>query len=274
MGVITLQMRDRASRRARNHYDSLDKFYRFFWGEHVHHGLFRNPAISPREAPLALLDYFVSLIDVPAGCNVLDVGCGYGATMFYLAERYRCRCTGLTISPAQYACAQRQVSIRGFDELVKIENCDAEVYEFGVGRYDLVVVIESSEHFAHRGQLFQNVGRSLRPGGTLLLACWTATSDTAELRQLADLCACEEFQSIDRYSRQIVDAGLRITHSEDLTANVARTWDIVRARTSALMPFTRLLPNELQIFSTAIHRLRAAFHEGQLQYWAVCGQKE
>jgi hypothetical protein len=93
------------------------------------------------------------------------------------------------------------------------------------------------------------------------------------LRQLADLCACEEFQSIDKYSRQIVNAGLRITHSEELTADVARTWDVVRKRTSALMTFARLLPKEVQHFSIAIDRLRTAFHAGKLQYWAVCGQK-
>jgi cyclopropane fatty-acyl-phospholipid synthase-like methyltransferase len=157
MAVKTLQMSDGASRRARNHYDTLDRFYRFFWGQHLHHGLFRDLSVSPREAPLALLDYFASLIEVPAGCAVLDVGCGYGATMFYLAERYQCRCTGLTISPAQYAYGQRQATVRGLDEFITIENCDAEVYDFGAVRYDLVLVIEASEHFAHRGQFFRNV---------------------------------------------------------------------------------------------------------------------
>jgi tocopherol O-methyltransferase len=271
--VNTLAMSDGAAGHARSHYDSLDLWYRFFWGEHLHHGLFRNATASPQEAQLALLDHFVTLIDVPAGCDVLDVGCGYGGTLFYLANRFRCRCKGLTISPAQYAYGQRQVSIRGVDELVKIENCDAEVCDLGTGRYDLILVIEASEHFADREQFFRNAARSLRPGGTLLLACWTVASDKSELRQLADLCACENFQSIETYSRQIVDASLLITHAEELTADVARTWDVVRKRTAALMTISRLFPKEVQNFSMAIDQLRTAFHGGKLQYWVVCAEK-
>ena len=38
------------------HYDELDVFYREFWGEHVHHGLWRTGTESPEVATRQLVD--------------------------------------------------------------------------------------------------------------------------------------------------------------------------------------------------------------------------
>ena len=262
-----------AALRAREHYDALAFLYRLFWGEHLHHGLFRTGAESPRQAQVELLRYCASLVAIQPGCRVLDVGCGYGATSMYLAQRYGCRCTGLTVSPTQALYAQRQSQRTGVDGLVQFVLCDAEAHPLGSRCYDLAWIMEATEHFGNRAQFFENVAGALRDGGRLLLTCWVAAARTPEMRCLAELCACQEFQTIETYLGQISAPGLRVRHIEELTQSVAPTWDFARTRTLALMPTLPLWPTVIRNFARAIRGLRSAFHSRKLQHWVVVASK-
>src|SRR5690606_28833344 len=87
------------------HYDDLDEFYREFWGEHVHHGLWITGRESPQQAVEQLIDLVAHEARLRPGDRVCDVGCGYGGTARYLASHYRVEVTGLTISTKQYQYA-------------------------------------------------------------------------------------------------------------------------------------------------------------------------
>src|SRR4051812_19580875 len=79
------------------HYDDLDRYYRGLWGEHVHHGLFDAPGMSPEEATRRLIAVVAGEAAVGPGSVVCDVGCGYGGTSRVLAREYGADVTGLTI---------------------------------------------------------------------------------------------------------------------------------------------------------------------------------
>src|SRR5918997_3081488 len=83
------------------HYDELDRFYREIWGSHVHHGYWETGDESPDRAVEALIALVARRLDLEPGQRVCDIGCGYGATARYLAERHRVRVTGVTISAIQ-----------------------------------------------------------------------------------------------------------------------------------------------------------------------------
>lgn len=61
------------------HYDDLDPFYRQLWGDHVHHGLWLNGREKPDQAVEQLVDLVAKHLNVSAGEQICDVGCGYGA---------------------------------------------------------------------------------------------------------------------------------------------------------------------------------------------------
>ena len=79
------------------HYDELDPFYRELWGEHIHHGYWATGRESPGEAVRALVDLVAVRAGIRAGCDVCDVGCGYGGTARILASGYRANVVGYTL---------------------------------------------------------------------------------------------------------------------------------------------------------------------------------
>src|SRR5690554_3798527 len=85
-----------------NHYDELDRFYREIWGEHVHHGYWREGTESPQQAVLELVHFLAEKLQLQEGDEVCDVGCGYGASAELLAQRHGVLATGVTISRRQF----------------------------------------------------------------------------------------------------------------------------------------------------------------------------
>jgi tocopherol O-methyltransferase len=261
--------------RVRRHYDAWALLYRLFWGIHLHHGLFRpgSEIEKPADAQLELVRYCTSLVDLGPNREVLDVGCGYGATVAYLAQRYGCRCTGLTISAAQAEYARKQAAWARTDGLLQFILCNAETQPLGTCRYDLVWIVEASEHFGNRARFFQRAARALRPNRSLLLTCWAARAQTPQLQRLAELCVCREFQTVDTYVAQISAAGLRISHLEELTAQVATTWDIVRRRMLPFMATLAVLSRPVREFACCLGEIRTAFQSRDLQYWVLVARK-
>jgi tocopherol O-methyltransferase len=76
------------------HYDELDAVYREVWGEHVHHGLWRTGAEAPAEAVEALTALVAQRLAPRSGARLCDIGCGYGASAEYMANRFAAHVTG------------------------------------------------------------------------------------------------------------------------------------------------------------------------------------
>src|SRR5206468_12635722 len=83
------------------HYDLVSPFYRSLWGEHLHHGYWTRGDESKEKAQLQLIEHLAQLANVQPGSDILDIGCGFGATSLYLAKQFNAAVTGITISPVQ-----------------------------------------------------------------------------------------------------------------------------------------------------------------------------
>jgi tocopherol O-methyltransferase len=255
----------------REHYDSLAFIYKTFWGDHIHHGLFVD-GDGPARAQARLLEYCVGLLGA-LGRDVLDVGCGHGGTAVYLAEQHRCRVVGITISEKQAHIARENASRTGVAELVTIVAENAETFLYLPAHFDLVWTMESSEHFADKWGYFKNVARTLCAGGQLLLAAWTATTDSPRLREIAKRFVCPELWTPERYLKAIEAAGLRVCSCEDLSDRVARTWEICSERAKAAGCAVKLLPAAAREFVAGIDVIVEAYRSGELTYTVIAAEK-
>lgn len=259
------------------HYDVLDELYRDVWGEHVHHGLFRSRRDRPEQAVVQLIDYLAAHLDLNPGATVCDVGCGYGATTHYLAERLELDVAGITLSERQYQHAiSREASRRG---RVRFHCGDWLRNPYRDSEFDAVIAIESLGHMAHKPGFFREVQRVLRPGGRVGVCAWLAAPGVTPRQRenlLEPICregALPSLGTMEEYVFMMRRAGLEPLLMEDLTREVRRTWVIVARRVAARIAsrrsYQRLLANrdfEGRVFVLTVMRILAAFYSGALRY--------
>lgn len=102
--------------------------------------------------------------------DVLDVGCGTGAVIELLHEKYpEAHYTGLDLTPGMIAVAQAKNL-----ENVEFVVGDAEDLPFEDESFDAVLSSNSFHHYPNPEKFFAGVRRVLRPGGRLILRDYTA----------------------------------------------------------------------------------------------------
>jgi tocopherol O-methyltransferase len=261
-----------STRQVQRHYDVMSLPYRIFWGNDLHHGLFLTGRERPRRAQRQLLEYCSSLAGIPTGAKVLDVGCGYGGTIIYLVRKFGCSVEGLTLSPKQARIARQKIARAGIVNQAKIHVCDVERTELDT-KYDLIWMMESSEHLHDKAGCIAKIARVLRPGGKFVIAAWTGAQSGPLMRDLARLTVCPGFQTAQEYEAQMEAAGLTVKVSEDLTPNVLPTWEICRRRVARVRLLWRVLPLEIQDFIHAIPLVSEAYRCGLMSYMIIVGEK-
>ncbi len=215
------------------HYDSLDELYRRVWGEHVHHGLWVRGDEAPEEAALLLARRVADAAAIGHGDAVVDVGCGYGATARLLAARYGCEVTGVTVSRRQLEWAQAQ-PVEGPPPRFLL--ADWQRAALPDAAFDAVVAIESLSHMRDKRRAVAECARVLRPGGRLVVCDWLSAERPGRLARRALLePICREARlpsmaSATEYAELIRAAGLVVERVEDVSAQVRRTWTVVRRR--------------------------------------------
>ena len=249
----------------REHYDSLALVYRAFWGDHIHHGFFCDSE-SPSTAQIKTLSHCVGIAGLRGGEEILDVGCGHGGTLIYLAQTLDCSGTGITISPAQARIANAHAERAHLGENVRVLVGNADCFPFPANAFDVVWVMESSEHFLDKQVFFRNVASTLGPGGKLLLAAWTGSMDYPRVAEVARIFLCPELWTAEQYESAIESAGMRVTCCEDLSANVIRTWEVCRERVAMAKPVLKLMPRAVQEFAAGMDLILEAYRSGDLTY--------
>lgn len=95
--------------------------------------------------------------------RVLELGCGNGATLFWLKELQRAKFThGLELFEPMANEAKHWV-----DE-VRVGNAEQLLPTYAAAQYDLVLCLDVLEHLVDPWQVVDECARLLRPGGTII----------------------------------------------------------------------------------------------------------
>jgi tocopherol O-methyltransferase len=264
----------------RAHYDRLSIFYRWFWGEHIHHGFWQDGE-SPPEAQVRLIEQLARQAAIPRGAKVLDIGCGFGGSSIWLARQFDCSVRGITISPVQQRIATKRARAAGLSDRVRFEVLDANEMEFASASFDVIWVIECSEHLRDKARFVAECARILRPHGVLALCSWLAveplksTPRTEVLERVCRGMLCPSLGSFNDYVGWMEESGFEQIRGTDITRQVEKTWEICetflrRPFVRALLPMTR--PDTRQ-FAAAFRAIRHAYTEGVMAYGMFSARK-
>lgn len=113
---------------------------------------------------------FYEQLDVPAGCQLLDVACGSGQVALW-AARDGVNVTGVDIAPNLVQRAQTRADAEGLR--ARFIEGDAEALPFEDASFDVVVSLVGAM-FAPRPELVaRELLRVCSPGGTIAMGNWT-----------------------------------------------------------------------------------------------------
>jgi tocopherol O-methyltransferase len=266
--------------RIRQHYDRLSYLYRFFWGEHLHHGYWEGTESAPR-AQIQLMERLAERAALPSGARVLDIGCGVGGSVLWLADQLDCEVTGITISPVQARMAAAQAKRRGLSGRARFEVRDADQWQPDPASVDAVWIMESSEHFHDKPGFFERCARALKPGGILAVCAWLRRDgpppeeEQALVNTIAKAMLSASLGSLSDYRRWMLDAGLTVTVAEDITRHVERTWVHCSriGENPAVRFFVRFMDESTQRFVRSFPLMQQAYAQGAMAFGIFVAKK-
>ena len=161
------------------HYDVSDSFYSLWLDRRLVYscGYFKNPADSLDLAQEQKLDHICRKLNLQADEKFLDIGCGWGGLLFWAAENYGVRATGITLSKNQYHHVSEQIIKRGLQDRCEVRLMDyQEMPE--AEQYDKISSVGMFEHVGRKNlqKYFGKIYRLLTPGGLVMNHGITSTS--------------------------------------------------------------------------------------------------
>ncbi len=152
------------------HYDLSDDFFRLFLDPTQTYSCayFERDDMTLEEAQLAKIDLALGKLKLEPGMTLLDIGCGWGATMRRAIEKYDVNVVGLTLSENQAEHVDKMFD--GMDTY-RSRRVLLEGWENFHEPVDRIVSIGAFEHFGRQryGRFFEMAYNVLPSNGVMLL---------------------------------------------------------------------------------------------------------
>ena len=153
-----------------SHYDLSDDFYRLFLDPSQTYSCayFERDDMTLEEAQVAKIDLSLGKLDLQPGMTLLDVGCGWGATLRRAIERYDVNAVGLTLSRNQQAHVEQSFAAMDSPRSKRVLLQGWEQFHESVDR---IVSIGAFEHFGREryDEFFKMAFSALPAGGVMML---------------------------------------------------------------------------------------------------------
>jgi len=224
-----------------SHYDISDDFYRLFLDPTQTYSCayFDRDDMTLEEAQIAKIDLSLGKLGLEPGMTLLDIGCGWGATIQRAVERFDVNVIGLTLSENQHDHAEKVFAALDSPRSKRVLLEGWEQFDEPVDR---IVSIGAFEHFGHDryDDFFAMAYRSLPEEGVMLLHTITRLT-LAELKErgipltmdaarFASFIAKEIFPgghlpTIEAVEEHATAAGFAVTRIQSLQLHYAQTLD-------------------------------------------------
>ena len=180
------------------HYDQPAEFFATVTGGewNTYSCNFWEPAATETQSQERKLDRVGELLRLKPGMRVVDVGCGWGGPIVYLAKRFGIQGVGITPSANQQTFGQRRADRHGVDVTIR----QGHWREFEATQpFDAVMTDEVIVHFNDLRGFFERMRRLLKPDGLMLNKELHFTSSRAAMPTRAMVLINESFGQTGNY---------------------------------------------------------------------------
>jgi cyclopropane-fatty-acyl-phospholipid synthase len=231
------------------HYDLSDEFFRLFLDPTQTYSCayFERDDMTLEEAQIAKIDLSLGKLGLQPGMTLLDIGCGWGATLNRALERYDVNVIGLTLSENQKAHVEQVFAASKSPRSKKVLLEGWEQFDEPVDR---IVSIGAFEHFGRDryDDFFKKAYQLLPDDGVMMLHTIIKPTDeefaesglplTMKLLRFSKFIMDEIFPGGDLPKFNVVveqaaKAGFELTRAQRLRLHYARTLEIWAEKLSA-----------------------------------------
>ncbi|MCF8045518.1 MAG: methyltransferase domain-containing protein [Desulfarculaceae bacterium] len=223
-----------SNRVARDYYNShdADEFYYHVWGgEDIHIGIYHDADESISDASRRTVEKMSSMVDINEKTKILDIGAGYGGAARQLASKHGCRVCCVNISEVENKRNREKNMQRGLDHLIEVCDGTFDDIPYEDDSFDLVWSEDAILHSDQKQQVFHEVERVLRKGGSFIFTDPMQKDgvDTEELQPILDRINLDEMGSVNKYKNMAKEAGLKEVDIVDLSDHLPVHYDRVRS---------------------------------------------
>jgi cyclopropane-fatty-acyl-phospholipid synthase len=231
------------------HYDLSDDFFRLFLDPTQTYSCayFERDDMTLEEAQIAKIDLSLGKLGLEPGMTLLDVGCGWGATVNRAVEKYDVNVIGLTLSKNQQAHVKTLLegSASSRSKEVRLQGWE----EFD-GKVDRIVSIGAFEHFGRDryDDFFKTAYAALPDDGVMMLHTIIKPSDEQFAERglpltmnklkffkfiMDEIFPGGDLPQVVAVEKHATAAGFKVTRVQPLRLHYARTLQIWAAALEA-----------------------------------------
>jgi cyclopropane-fatty-acyl-phospholipid synthase len=231
------------------HYDLSDDFFRLFLDPTQTYSCayFERDDMTLEEAQIAKIDLSLGKLGLEPGMTLLDVGCGWGATVKRAIERYDVNVVGLTLSKNQQA---HVTELLAETDTPRSKRVLLDGWEQFPEHVDRIVSIGAFEHFGRDryDDFFKMAYAALPPGGVMMLHTIVKPSDEEFKERALPLTMTKlkffkfimdeifpggDLPQVVDVEEHATSAGFELTRVQPLQLHYARTLEIWAAALEA-----------------------------------------
>ena len=223
----------------RAHYAKVDNLCRSFWDQEgsLHWGYFDNPESTEINADdfLPACQRWNKRMLSKAGLSdnsyMLDVGCGNGNTVLWLALRTACRVVGIDLSLDRVENAQAALAKHN-NLRVEFRHGSATKIPYDDNEFTHVWSQATLYHVHNRKQALKEIYRVLQPGGTFIFDDLVTPVAIDKLSPFADKYVYQRMLfkplfSGASYAEFLQEVGFKVLEKEDLSRHLKKSYELL-----------------------------------------------
>lgn len=195
-------------------------------------GIYERADDTLAEAQLRKLRFVARRLGLRGGERLLDIGCGWGSLVLFMASEYDCQVVGISPAGRQHEFIAGRAAELGVADRVDIRSGHFESTDFGEERFDAITMLGSIVHMPDLAGVYRKARSILRPKGSLYVS--ESCFRNAEMHERFDTRDGTQFvrdaifgwgdmRPLSELVRAAEDAGLSISSVDDLSDGYRRT---------------------------------------------------
>ncbi len=273
-----------------NYYNATVIDYKTLWtGSEdlaMHFGYYEVGIRTHKASLLKMNEVLAAYAHITKSDSILDAGCGYGGSAFWLAREIGCQVTGITVVPYQVRQAQKYAKTMGLEVKAHFQLEDFAHTSFQRNTFTVVWGLESIVHAISKKDVVKEASRVLKSKGRIIIAEYMlrdaphlSKKEQAIIMPWLRGWAMPSLLTVKQYTQLLREAGFENIHTHDITQQAKPSLKRLGKLSAIGYPVAKIL-HRMKLLNTdhfgnieASYFQKIALEKGLWKYVVITAQK-